>query len=225
MDEARENVKSAAKDSVEIAVNSFAEGAANNIKSASEGGLENIKDVAKDALKNIKIVTDESAQAIKIAASSTSVAIKDFIVPSSEPEKRMVAAGIGFLIIGGLSAFVVYQGYKYFIPDTDTLKDEIKENKTESDTLTPPNKADITMELNVSSDLAAIIGTVEGEKIYRTEVVKRIWAYLKEHNLRDSENRQFFYPDATMEPVFGNERINAFSMTKYLKKHLSNEAK
>ena len=40
MDEARENVKSAAKDSVEIAVNSFAEGAANNIKSASEGGLE-----------------------------------------------------------------------------------------------------------------------------------------------------------------------------------------
>ena len=220
MDEARENVKWAAKDSVEIAVNSFAEGAANNIKSASEGGLENIKDVAKDALKNIKIVTDESAQAIKIAASSTSVAIKDFIVPSSEPEKRMVAAGIGFLIIGGLSAFVVYQGYKYF-----TLKDEIKENKTESDTLTSPNKTDITMELNVSSDLAAIIGTVEGEKIYRTEVVKRIWAYLKEHNLRDSENRQFFTPDATMEPVFGNERINAFSMTKYLKKHLTNEAK
>ena len=125
MDETRENVKSAAKDAVET-IKSFSEGVANNIKSASEGAAENIKSVAEDAVNNIKTVADESAQAIRIAASRT---IKNFVAPSKEPETDMVAVGIGLLIVGGFSAFVVYQAYKYFIPETGPLEDEIKENK------------------------------------------------------------------------------------------------
>ena len=84
-----------------------------------------------------------------------------------------------------------------------------------------PKKTGINMELNVSEDLAAIIGTNAGEKISRPQCVKRLWAYLKEHNLQDPENKQFFTPDDTMEPVFGNERIKCFSMSKYLKEHLT----
>ena len=48
---------------------------------------------------------------------------------------------------------------------------------------------------------------------------------MKEANLQDPENKQFFTPDATMEPVFGNERIKCFSMSKYLKEHLTNPDK
>ena len=81
--------------------------------------------------------------------------------------------------------------------------------------------SDNQMELNVSKELATIIGTGKGEKITRPRVVKRLWAYLKEHNLQDPENKQFFTPDATMEPVFGNERMKSFSMSKYLKEHLT----
>ena len=88
-----------------------------------------------------------------------------------------------------------------------------------------PKKTGINMELNVSKKLAAIIGTADGEKISRPQVVKRLWAYLKEHNLQDPENKQFFTPDAKMEPVFGNERIKAFSMSKYLKEHLTADKK
>ena len=88
-----------------------------------------------------------------------------------------------------------------------------------------PKKTGINMELNVSDKLAAIIGTKSGEKISRPQVVKRLWAYLKEHNLHDPENKQFFTPDAKMEPVFGNERIKAFSMSKYLKEHLTADSK
>ena len=84
-----------------------------------------------------------------------------------------------------------------------------------------PKKTGINMELNVSEDLAAIIGTKSGEKISRPQCVKRLWAYLKEQNLQDPENKQFFTPDATMEPVFGNERMKAFSMSKYLKEYLT----
>ena len=89
----------------------------------------------------------------------------------------------------------------------------------------PVKKTGINMELSVSKELAAIIGTDKGEKISRPQVVKRLWAYLKENNLQDPENRQFFTPDAKMEPVFGNERIKAFSMSKYLKEHLTNPDK
>ena len=89
----------------------------------------------------------------------------------------------------------------------------------------PVKKTGINMELNVSKELAAIIGTAKGEKISRPQVVKRLWAYLKENNLQDPENKQFFTPDAKMEPVFGNERIKAFSMSKYLKEHLTNPEK
>ena len=84
----------------------------------------------------------------------------------------------------------------------------------------PVKKTGINMELNVSKELAAIIGTAKGEKISRPQVVKRLWAYLKEAN-----NKQFFTPDAKMEPVFGSERIKAFSMSKYLKEHLTNPDK
>ena len=77
----------------------------------------------------------------------------------------------------------------------------------------PVKKTDINMELNVSKELAAIIGTAKGEKISRPEVDKRLWAYVKANNLQDPENKQFFTPDAKMEPVFGNERIKAFSMS------------
>nr|ALS05154.1 SWIB domain-containing protein [Paracalanus parvus]ALS05155.1 SWIB domain-containing protein [Paracalanus parvus] len=89
----------------------------------------------------------------------------------------------------------------------------------------PVKKTGINMELNVSKELAAIIGTDKGEKISRPQVVKRLWAYLKEANLQDPENKQFFTPDATMEPVFGTERIKCFSMSKYLKEHLTNPDK
>merc|ERR1711915_293300 len=89
----------------------------------------------------------------------------------------------------------------------------------------PVKKTGINMELNVSAELASIIGTAKGEKISRPQVVKRLWAYLKEENLQDPENKQYFTPDAKMEPIFGSERIKCFSMSKYLKEHLTNPDK
>jgi len=79
----------------------------------------------------------------------------------------------------------------------------------------------LTKPMTLSTELAAIIAKEKGEKLSRAECVKRLWAYLKEKNLQDPENKQFFTPDKTMEPVFGTEKIRAFSMSKFLKDHLS----
>ena len=81
-------------------------------------------------------------------------------------------------------------------------------------------KTGIKKEFNVSEDLRKIIGTNKGEKITRPQVVKRLWEYVKDNNLQDPQNKQWFTPDKTMAPVFGTKKIKAFSMSKYLEDHL-----
>merc|ERR1711879_1122595 len=68
-------------------------------------------------------------------------------------------------------------------------------------------------------ELADIVGKKEAS---RGELMKLLWAYLKAHNLQDPENKQYFTPDKKMAKVFGEDKIKAFSMAKYLGPHLSN---
>merc|ERR1739848_240935 len=82
--------------------------------------------------------------------------------------------------------------------------------------------AGLQKELNVSDERAKIIGTKKGEKISRPQCTKRLWAYLKEKDLQDPQNKQWFTPNDTMAPIFGTEKIKCFSMSKYLKGHLIN---
>jgi len=74
--------------------------------------------------------------------------------------------------------------------------------------------------MGISPALAAIIGSKHGEKLSRPQVVKKLWAYIKENNLQDPDNKQLFTPDSVMEPVFGKEKLRAFGLAKYLKNHL-----
>merc|ERR1711913_127899 len=64
--------------------------------------------------------------------------------------------------------------------------------------------------LNVSNELAKIIGTAKGEQVSRPQVVKKLWDYLKKNNLQDPEQKQWFTPDKTMQPIFGKEKIKCF---------------
>ena len=73
----------------------------------------------------------------------------------------------------------------------------------------------IGQRMKLSDDLAAIIGK---DKASRAQAVKLCWAYVKEHNLQDGG---FFTPDEKMAKVFGNDRIRAFGMAKFLSAHLS----
>merc|ERR1712243_51782 len=83
----------------------------------------------------------------------------------------------------------------------------------------------LQMPLNVSPELALIIGTKKGEQVSRPQVIKKLWAYLKEKNLQDPENKQFFTPDKAMEGIFGDKRQKCFGMSKHLKEHLTNPNK
>ena len=69
-----------------------------------------------------------------------------------------------------------------------------------------------------SATLAAVVGD---SPIPRTEVTKRLWAYIKKNNLQDAKNRRQINADAALKPVFGGKSsVNMFEMTRLVGKHL-----
>ncbi len=66
--------------------------------------------------------------------------------------------------------------------------------------------------------LADVIGVKEAT---RAQIVKKIWAYVKAHNLQDPNNGRFFKPDAKLAKVMGRKgvRMNGFKMGKFINKH------
>jgi len=69
-----------------------------------------------------------------------------------------------------------------------------------------------------SATLAAVIGD---KPVPRTEVTKKLWAYIKKNNLQDKKNKRNINADETLKAVFGGKAtVNMFEMTKLVSKHL-----
>jgi len=69
-----------------------------------------------------------------------------------------------------------------------------------------------------SPALAEIVGS---KPIPRTEVTKRLWAYVKKNKLQDPKNRRMIKADAALKHVFGGKSsVNMFEMTKLVAMHL-----
>ena len=68
----------------------------------------------------------------------------------------------------------------------------------------------------------ATVAEVVGSKpIPRTEVTKRLWAYIKKNDLQDQKNRRQINADAALKGVFGGKAsVNMFEMTRLVGKHL-----
>jgi chromatin remodeling complex protein RSC6 len=73
--------------------------------------------------------------------------------------------------------------------------------------------------MSTSSTLAAVIGS---GAMPRTEVTKKLWAYIKKNGLQDSKNRRMINADDKLKAVFGGKsQVSMFDMTKLVSKHLS----
>ncbi len=72
--------------------------------------------------------------------------------------------------------------------------------------------------LTPSAALAAVVGA---SPLPRTEVVKKLWAYIKKNNLQDTKNRRNINADSKLKEVFGGKTtVSMFDMTKLVSKHL-----
>jgi chromatin remodeling complex protein RSC6 len=69
-----------------------------------------------------------------------------------------------------------------------------------------------------SSALAEVVGS---KPIPRTEVTKKLWAYIKKNKLQDPKNKRMINADTALKTVFGGKAtVNMFEMTKLVSKHL-----
>ncbi len=75
------------------------------------------------------------------------------------------------------------------------------------------------MPMQASDALAKVVGT---KPLPRTEVTKKLWIYIKKHDLQDKNNRRNIVADANLKAVFGGKKsVTMFEMPKFVSKNLS----
>lgn len=71
--------------------------------------------------------------------------------------------------------------------------------------------------LTPSKELAAVVGH---DPLPRTEVVSKVWEYIKKHKLQNETNKREILADDKLKAVFGKDKVTMFEMNKYLAQHL-----
>ena len=81
-----------------------------------------------------------------------------------------------------------------------------------------PRKTTAASGLKPSDALAAVIGT---EPVARTQVIKKLWDYIKAEGLQDAANKRAINADAKLLAVFGKPQVTMFELAGIVGKHLS----
>ena len=72
--------------------------------------------------------------------------------------------------------------------------------------------------MKVTDELAAVVGK---GPMPRSEVVKKLWAYIKKNDLQNPKNKRNILADDNLKEIFGKKEVTMFEMTKLVSKHLS----
>ena len=87
---------------------------------------------------------------------------------------------------------------------------------SESKAAKKPNPA-LMKPLQPSTELAAVVGS---SPLPRTEVVSKVWDYIKTNKLQNPTNKREIVADDKLRAVFGKERVTMFEMNKHRAQHL-----
>jgi upstream activation factor subunit UAF30 len=97
------------------------------------------------------------------------------------------------------------------MPSPKTSKKKASNAKKAPNALAKPVRPD--------PSLAAIVGP---EPLPRTELTKRIWAYIRAHKLQDTQDRRRIRADDKLRAVFdGQDSVTMFELTKFVNRHLA----
>ncbi len=78
--------------------------------------------------------------------------------------------------------------------------------------------AALSKPLTLSPELQAVVGA---GPMPRTEVVKQLWVYIKEHNLQNPQNKRNILADDKLKAIFGKGEVTMFEMAKLISPHVS----
>jgi upstream activation factor subunit UAF30 len=101
---------------------------------------------------------------------------------------------------------------------TATKKAPAKKKASAAGAKRKPNAA-FMKEMTPTAQLAEVVGN---KPMPRTEVVKKLWAYIKKNNLQDAKQKRMINADDKLKPIFGGKKqVSMFEMTALVNKHLS----
>ena len=89
--------------------------------------------------------------------------------------------------------------------------------KSEAPKKRTPNAA-FMKPLTPSAELAAVVGK---DPLPRTEVIKKLWVYIKANNLQDAANKRNINADAKLKELFGKPQVSMFELAGLIGKHVS----
>jgi upstream activation factor subunit UAF30 len=96
------------------------------------------------------------------------------------------------------------------VPETELHMAEQKTKRTPSAAFMKPVQPD--------EKLAAVIGD---QPLPRTDITRKVWDYIRQHNLQDPQNKTFIKGDEKLKEVFdGKDRVSMFEMTKLIFGHV-----
>jgi chromatin remodeling complex protein RSC6 len=102
-------------------------------------------------------------------------------------------------------------------PAKKAVKKAAKKAPAKKKSARKPNAA-FMIPLNASPALAEVIGS---KPMPRTEIIKKIWDYIKKNKLPDNKNRRMINADAKLKPLFGSKaQISMFDLAKVVSKNV-----
>lgn len=162
----------------------------------------------------LEVIESASFEAIKGAYK--------YLVQKWHPDKNQ-----GNLAVAAEKTFRLNQAYKVLSDPSLREKYDTTIGPKQKETIKPdpyqgnnanrtPNAAFLKA-LTPSAELAAVVG--EGP-LPRSEVVSRLWSYIKKNNLQDPFNRRTINPDAALLKIFGKPQVSMFEIAGHIEKHL-----
>lgn len=82
---------------------------------------------------------------------------------------------------------------------------------------TAPKTGGIFAPIQPSTELGAIVGN---DKLPRSEVISKVWEYIKKNDLQNPENKREIMADDKLKKVFGKDKVTMFEMNKHLAGHM-----
>jgi chromatin remodeling complex protein RSC6 len=92
-----------------------------------------------------------------------------------------------------------------------------KSPKAKPDAPAKKTNAGLAKPVQPSKELAAVVGETP---LPRTEVISKVWDYIRTHNLQNPANKREILADPTLQAVFGKDKVTMFEMNKLLSGHL-----
>ena len=80
-----------------------------------------------------------------------------------------------------------------------------------------PKTGGIFAPITPSAELGAIVGT---DKLPRSEVISKVWAYIKKNDLQNPANKREILADEKLKKIFGKDSVTMFEMNKHLAGHM-----